>query len=185
MEVDSIYLDDGVLRHVPHGNLQASSSVFLLGGTDKIANLLACVQFLWSIGIFLSLIHIWLQEAPIRYIVDDCLKFVLREQRRGRQYDGIVMDPPSYGRGAGGQIWKVENDLYELVTEAAKLLSPSPLFFLISSYTTGLSSVVTANLLERTVRPRFGGAIAADNLCLPVEGSRLVLPCGTTARWSK
>ncbi len=126
-----------------------------------------------------------LQEAPIRYIVDDCLKFVLREQRRGRQYDGIVMDPPSYGRGAGGQIWKVENDLYELVTEAAKLLSPSPLFFLISSYTTGLSSVVTANLLERIVRPRFGGAIAADNLCLPVEGSRLVLPCGTTARWSK
>lgn len=126
-----------------------------------------------------------LKDAPIRYIVDDCLKFVLREQRRGREYDGIVMDPPSYGRGADGQVWKVEEDLFRLVMEAAKLLSPSPLFFLISSYTTGLSSVVTANLLNMAVRPRFGGSIAADNLCLPIVGSSLFLPCGTTARWSK
>ena len=124
-----------------------------------------------------------LSDRPIRYIVDDCMKFVLREQRRGRTYDGILMDPPSYGRGAGGQVWKVEEDLCGLVAEAAKLLSDHPLFFIINSYTTGLSAVVTENLLNACVTSRYGGHVEADNLVLPVEGQALWLPCGTTARW--
>jgi len=124
-----------------------------------------------------------LSSHPIRYMVDDCLKFVLREQRRGRRYDGILMDPPSYGRGADGQVWKVEEDLPRLVAEAAKLLSDRPLFFLINSYTTGLSSVVTENLLKIYVQNRLGGGIQADNLALPVQGQGVLLPCGTTARW--
>ena len=124
-----------------------------------------------------------LSGRPIRYIVDDCMKFVLREQRRGRTYDGILMDPPSYGRGAGGQVWKVEEDLCGLVAEAAKLLSDHPLFFIINSYTTGLSAVVTENLLNACVTSRYGGHVEADNLVLPVEGQALWLPCGTTARW--
>ena len=111
------------------------------------------------------------------------MKFVLREQRRGRTYDGILMDPPSYGRGAGGQVWKVEEDLCGLVAEAAKLLSDHPLFFIINSYTTGLSAVVTENLLNACVTSRYGGHVEADNLVLPVEGQALWLPCGTTARW--
>ena len=85
-----------------------------------------------------------LEKAPIRYLVDDCMKFVLREQRRGRKYDGIIMDPPSYGRGSGGQVWRAEDNLFSLVKECAKLLSDTPKFFIINSYTTGLSAVVTA-----------------------------------------
>ena len=124
-----------------------------------------------------------LEERPIRYIVDDCLKFVKREQRRGRLYEGIIMDPPSYGRGTNGEVWKLEEALEELVAECSKLLSPRAKFFLISSYTTGLSSVVTGNLLELYVRSHRGGSIEADNLVIPVEQSRMFLPCGTTARW--
>ncbi len=124
-----------------------------------------------------------LAERPIRYIVDDCLKYVLREQKRGRTYDGIIMDPPSYGRGADGQVWKMESDLFHLVEEAAKLLSSRPLFFIINSYTTGLSSVVTQNLLEICVRDRFGGEIDSGDLALPVAGQKILLPGGTTARW--
>ena len=115
-----------------------------------------------------------LADRPIRWIVDDCLKFVKREQRRGNHYDGIIMDPPSYGRGADGQIWKVEENLFELVEEAAKLLTDNPRFFIISSYTTGLSGVVTANML-RIVTP--GG------LVIPTQ-TGVLLPCGTTARWT-
>ena len=126
-----------------------------------------------------------LSDRPIRYIVDDCLKFVKREQRRGRQYEGIIMDPPSYGRGSGGEVWKLEDAIAELVEEAAKLLSPRAKFFLLSSYTTGLSAVVTGNLLEQYVRSRLGGRIEADTLAIPVEQSRLYLPCGTTARWMR
>jgi len=126
-----------------------------------------------------------LKEAPIRYIVDDCMKFVLREQRRGRQYEGILMDPPSYGRGADGQLWKVEQDLWPLVQEAAKLLSPDAKFFLISSYTTGLSGLVTSNMLEAAVSPVHGGRAVAEELCLPIEDSNLVLPCGASARWTR
>lgn len=125
-----------------------------------------------------------LKEKPIRFIVDDCLKFVLREQRRGVRYDGIIMDPPSYGR-SGNQVWKVEDDLFRLIQECAKLLSDNPAFFLVNSYTTGLSSVVTKNMLELCLCSSFGGKIEADDLAIPVTDSPLVLPCGTTARWAK
>lgn len=124
-----------------------------------------------------------LGDKPIRYMVDDCLKFVKREQRRGHLYEGIIMDPPSYGRGTNGEVWKLEDALEELVEECSKLLSPQAKFLLISSYTTGLSSVVTGNLLELYVRGSRGGSIEADNLVIPIEGSSLYLPCGTTARW--
>ena len=124
-----------------------------------------------------------LAGRPARYIVDDCLKFVLREQRRGHRYDGIIMDPPSYGRGADGQIWKVETNLFGLVEEAAKLLSDRPLFFLISSYTTGLSDIVAKNMLELCVRERRGGVIRSGTLAIPVRHARILLPCGNTARW--
>lgn len=121
-----------------------------------------------------------LADRPIRWIVDDCLKFVKREQRRGNHYDGIIMDPPSYGRGADGQIWKVEENLFELVEEAAKLLTDNPRFFIISSYTTGLSGVVTANML-RIVAP--GGNVDSGDLVIPTQ-TGVLLPCGTTARWT-
>lgn len=124
-----------------------------------------------------------LLDAPIRYMVDDCLKFVLREQRRGRRYDGIVMDLPSYGRGSGGQVWKVEKDLFSLVAETAKLLSDDPLFFIINSYTTGLSAEVSANMLRMAISSP--GIIDRDDLALPVRNSDMVLPCGTTARWHR
>ena len=126
-----------------------------------------------------------LAERPVRYIVDDCLKFVLREIRRGNVYDGIVMDPPSYGRGSGGSVWKMEDDLFGLVQETAKLLSPDPAFFILNSYTTGLSSVVTQNLLEMCVCPAAGGRVEAGDLVIPVENSGVLLPCGTTARWHR
>jgi len=124
-----------------------------------------------------------LADRPIRYIVDDCLKFVRREQRRGRMYEGIIMDPPSYGRGTNGEIWKLEDALEELVEECVKILSPKAKYMIINSYTTGLSSVVTGNLLELHVRSERGGNIVADNLVIPVEQSSMYLPCGTTARW--
>lgn len=126
-----------------------------------------------------------LSDKPIRYITDDCMKFVLREIRRGNKYDAIIMDPPSYGRGANGQVWKVEKDLFDLVFECSKLLSDDPLFFIINSYTTGLSCVVTGNMLNQTVAPKFGGKVYSDDLAIPIENSRLLLPCGTTSRWCK
>jgi len=125
-----------------------------------------------------------LKDAPIRYIVDDCKKFVLREQRREKFYEGIVMDPPSYGRGSGGQVWKIEEDLFSLMEETVKLLSPDAKFFVVNSYTTGLSSTVTRNMLALLLKDR-GGKIEAADLAIPIEGSDLVLPCGTTARWYK
>ena len=124
-----------------------------------------------------------LEKAPIRYLVDDCMKFVLREQRRGRKYDGIIMDPPSYGRGSGGQVWRAEDNLFSLVKESAKLLSDTPKFFIINSYTTGLSAVVTQNMLQLCVAAERGGTIQADSLVLPILGQNICLPCGTTARW--
>lgn len=124
-----------------------------------------------------------LEKTPIRYLVDDCMKFVLREQRRGRKYDGIIMDPPSYGRGSGGQVWRAEDNLFSLVKECAKLLSDTPKFFIINSYTTGLSAVVTQNMLQLCVAAERGGNIQADSLVLPILGQNICLPCGTTARW--
>ncbi len=122
-----------------------------------------------------------LEEASVRFIADDCHKFVLREQRRGNTYDAIVMDPPSYGRSQSG-VWKIEDALFELVRDCAKLLSGDPLFFIINSYTTGLSDVVTRNMLALCIN---GGQIESDTLVLPQKNSRVYLPCGTTARWQK
>ncbi len=122
-----------------------------------------------------------LQDAFIRYIVDDCVKFVKREQRRGNRYDGIVMDPPSYGRGPTGELWKIENDLYPLVAECAALLSDEPAFFLINSYTTGLAASVLKNVL-RVALP--GGTAVSDEIGLPIERDNLVLPCGASGRWT-
>lgn len=123
-----------------------------------------------------------LENRPVRILADDCMKFVLREQRRGNRYDAIVMDPPSYGRGADGKVFRTEEHLFELVREAAKLLSDTPLFFIINSYTTGLSSVVCRNMLAICLWGR-GGSIEAGDLVIPVENQGVLLPCGTTTRW--
>jgi len=124
-----------------------------------------------------------LGQAPIRYIVDDCVKFVEREIRRGNSYDCIIMDPPSYGRGPKGEIWKLEENLYPFVELCSKLLSDKPVFFLINSYTTGLQPAVLSYMLNTLITKRFGGKTAADEIGLPVTSSGLVLPCGASGRW--
>lgn len=121
-----------------------------------------------------------LENRPVRFLTDDCLKFVLREQRRGNKYDGIVMDPPSYGRSAKGTVFRTQDNLYELVKETAKLLSDTPLFFIINSYTTGLSFLVSRNIMSLCIP---GGRIDGGDLALPVQLQNVLLPCGTTARW--
>ena len=123
-----------------------------------------------------------LPEGNFRFIVEDALAFVRREIRRGSRYDGIVMDPPSYGRGPTGEVWKLENELYGLVDTCAQVLSDAPIFFFINSYTTGFQPAVLQNILEKTVSVRFGGAIDSQELCLPVRSGG-VLPCGATGRW--
>ncbi len=124
-----------------------------------------------------------LENAHIRYIVDDCKKFVERELRRGNRYEGIIMDPPSYGRGPGGEVWKLEDCVDELVGLTAGLLSDDPLFFLINSYTTGLSPMTMNYLLDLKVRSRFGGRIEAGELGLRVTQTGAYLPCGASSRW--
>ena len=124
-----------------------------------------------------------LSDAYIRYIVDDCVKFVERENRRGHKYDGIIMDPPSYGRGPKGEIWKFEDEMYNLVIKCASLLSDKPLFFIINSYTTGISHTVVANVMELTVGKKFKGNIVSDEIGIPILSSGLFLPCGATTRW--
>lgn len=126
-----------------------------------------------------------LSDRPIRWIVDDCKKFVEREIRRGVRYDGIVMDPPSYGRGPGGEVWKLEDSVYDLVSLCAGALSDEPEFFLLNSYTTGLSPSVMAYILSVAVGERFGGTVSADEIGLPVKRTGLVLPCGSTAVWTR
>ncbi len=126
-----------------------------------------------------------LEQHPIRWIVDDCLKFIEREIRRGNRYDAIVMDPPSYGRGPGGEVWKLEDQVYTLVDKASQLLSEEPLFFLLNSYTTGLSASVMAYILGVTVQRSHTGQVTADEIGLPVTRTGLVLPCGSTAIWQK
>ena len=123
-----------------------------------------------------------LPEGNFRFIVEDALAFVRREIRRGSRYDGIVMDPPSYGRGPTGEVWKLENELYGLVDTCAQVLSDAPIFFFINSYTTGFQPAVLQNILEKTVSVRFGGTIDSQELCLPVRSGG-VLPCGATGRW--
>ena len=125
-----------------------------------------------------------LADAPIRWIVDDCAKFVEREIRRGRQYDAIIMDPPSYGRGPSGEIWKLEQNLYSFVELTSKVLSDEPAFVIINSYTTGLAPSVLGYILDSIFRPRFGGESECGELGLPVTDSGLVLPCGATGRWA-
>ena len=124
-----------------------------------------------------------LPENRFRFIVEDALRFVEREIRRGSFYDGILMDPPSYGRGPSGEVWKLENELYRLVDTASRALSDRPVFFLINSYTTGFQASVLSNLLERCISGRFGGQVDAQELCLPVSIGG-VLPCGASGRWS-
>ena len=124
-----------------------------------------------------------LEERPIRYIVDDVVKFVKREIRRGNKYDAIIMDPPSYGRGVGGEVWDIEKDLFSLLELCVDVLSDEPLFFLINSYTTGLSSKVLENLLQLTVGKKFHGTITSGEIGLPMEESSLVLPCGIYGRF--
>ena len=124
-----------------------------------------------------------ISERPIRYIVDDCLKFVQREIRRGRKYDAIIMDPPSYGRGPGGEVWKIETELYGFVQQCVEVLSDNPLFVLLNSYTTGLSAATMANVLTMTVGKKYGGVATADEIGIPMKDKGLVLPCGSSARW--
>ncbi len=126
-----------------------------------------------------------LREAPIRWIVDDCAKFVEREIRRGRRYDAIIMDPPSYGRGPGGEVWKLEQNLWPFVSLCAGVLSEDPLFVLINSYTTGLSPSVLSYITESIFTKKFGGSSEAQELGLPVTASGLFLPCGASCRWKK
>ena len=126
-----------------------------------------------------------LGDAPIRWLVDDCVKFVEREIRRGNHYDGIIMDPPSYGRGPKGEIWKIEESIWPFIELTTKLLSDDPLFFLINSYTTGLQPAVLSYMINSTVVKKFGGHVDAQEIGLPVTQSGLVLPCGASGRWSR
>lgn len=122
-------------------------------------------------------------DAPIRYIVDDCVKFVEREIRRGNKYDGIIMDPPSYGRGPKGETWKIEDNIFPFISLCSKLLSDNPLFFLVNSYTTGLQPAVLTYMLSYVLVQRFSGQVTSDEIGLPVTASKLVLPCGASGRW--
>lgn len=126
-----------------------------------------------------------LSGAPIRWLVDDCVKFVEREIRRGSRYDGIILDPPSYGRGPRGEVWKIEESIYPFISLTAQVLSKTPVFYLINSYTTGLQPAVLSYLINSVIVKKFGGQVEADEIGLPVTSSRLILPCGASARWSK
>lgn len=125
-----------------------------------------------------------LENAPIRWLVDDCGKFVEREIRRGNFYDGIIMDPPSYGRGPKGEIWKIEESIYPFVSMAAKLLHKDSVFFLINSYTTGLQPAVLSYMMNTALVKEFGGKVEAEEIGLPVSSNGLVLPCGASGRWT-
>lgn len=124
-----------------------------------------------------------LDEKPIRWIVDDCIKFIEREIRRGNTYDGIIMDPPSYGRGPGGEVWKLEEQVYNLVNLCSKLLTKDSLFLFLNSYTTGLSASVMEYLLGVGIAKVHGGTVSSSEIGLPVKSSEYVLPCGSTAIW--
>ncbi|MBB6636784.1 class I SAM-dependent methyltransferase [Cohnella thailandensis] len=124
-----------------------------------------------------------LESAPIRYITDDVFKFVQREQRRGRQYEAIIMDPPSYGRGPGGEMWKLEENLFPFLESCVNILSDNPLFVLVNSYTTGFSPTVLYNMLQMSIGRKFGGSIDCGEVGLPITASGLTLPCGIYGRW--
>ena len=124
-----------------------------------------------------------LADRPIRWLVDDCAKFVAREQRRGSRYDAIIMDPPSYGRGPGGEVWKLENCIYDLIEQCTQVLSDEPLFVAVNSYTTGLSPAVMEYILKTLLCPEKGGTTSCDEIGLPVSSTGGVVPCGATAFW--
>ena len=126
-----------------------------------------------------------LEDRPVRWIVDDCIKFVEREIRRGRQYDAIIMDPPSYGRGPSGEVWKLEDNLFDFVSLCSRVLSNDPLFVIINSYTTGLSPSTLTYIAETVFGKRFGGRAESRELGLPVTQSGLILPCGAACRWER
>jgi len=126
-----------------------------------------------------------LSEKPIHYIVDDCMKFIEREVRRGKTYEAIIMDPPSYGRGPKGELWKIEDELYRLLNSCAPLLSENPLFVLVNSYTTGFSPYVPANIMEMTIQKKVRGKVSAGEVGLQVKDSSIVLPCGIYTRWER
>ncbi len=126
-----------------------------------------------------------LSDAPIRWLVDDCVKFVEREIRRGNRYDGIIMDPPSYGRGPKGEVWKIEESVYNLIKLSAELLDGDSLFFLINSYTTGLQPAVLSYMISTAIKPKLGGSVISSEIGLPVLKNSLVLPCGASGRWTK
>ena len=126
-----------------------------------------------------------LKDAPIRWLVDDCVKFVEREIRRGNKYDAIIMDPPSYGRGPKGEIWKIEDSIHSFVKLCTQILSDKPLFFLINSYTTGLAPSVLTYMIEIEVGKKFGGHVESQEIGLPVSSNGLVLPCGASGRWNR
>ncbi len=126
-----------------------------------------------------------LSDKKVRYIVDDVVKFVNREIRREHKYDAIIMDPPSYGRGTNGEVWQFENNIYDLVELCAKVMSDNPLFFLINSYTTGISSTVLANILNLTISKKYNGKVESGEIGLPMEKSKLILPCGIYGRWEE
>ena len=125
-----------------------------------------------------------MRQNPIRYIVDDARKFVEREIRRGHKYDGIIMDPPSYGRGPGGEVWKIEDELFGLIETCAGVLSDDPLFFLVNTYTTGLSGSVMENIFKLTLKKKRSGRIDIDEIGLPISNGGLRLPCGYSSRYT-
>ncbi len=126
-----------------------------------------------------------LEQAPCRFLVDDALKFVQREQRRGNRYDAIIMDPPSYGRGPKGEMWHLEDSIHDLIRQTAAILSDDPLFYLVNSYTTGLSGSAVSYLVEEEVCRRFGGNVTSDELGILVKSTGRCLPCGFATRWEK
>ena len=126
-----------------------------------------------------------LADRPCRWIVDDCTKFVQREIRRGSRYDAVIMDPPSYGRGPGGEVWKLEDNVYDLIALTAQVLSDEPLFFAINSYTEGLSPAVMEYIVKTTLAPVWGGRTHCDEIGLPVSATGGVVPCGATAIWER
>ncbi len=126
-----------------------------------------------------------LKEAPVRWLVDDCLKFVKREIRRGNKYDAIIMDPPSYGRGPNGEVWKLEQQIDELLTETGKLLSDNPLFFILNSYTAGLSPTILNYMVKTLVAKDYKGEVFTDEIGLKVSARDIVMPCGNTTIWTK
>lgn len=126
-----------------------------------------------------------LSNKPVRFIIEDCMKFVQREIRRGKSYDGIIMDPPSYGRGPKGELWKLESELFTLIDTLKEVMSERPLFFLVNSYTSGLSSQVPANMLELAIKSKYQGRVNSGEIGLPIENSNIILPCGNYARWEK